>query len=297
MRMLSLLLAAIFAVTLQFTPFQGTAHAATAKERAAAKQKAALRAKRKRLKAKRAAAQKAARKAAKRRDARKRKTTRTSKKRTAQRRATKRRTSTRRTANRTTTRVARRTTTARKVNTRRRTVPAKYRRRTVFLRTNEKPGTIIVDTNKKFLYLVKGRGRAIRYGVGVGREGFGWGGEVKLARKAKWPSWTPPKEMIEREWKQNRRKVGFMKGGPGNPMGSRALYLHKRNAGDTGYRIHGTTEPWSIGLAMSSGCVRMLNKDVEHLYEQARVGSKVIIIGPGGPKKRGTYSTGLFGSL
>lgn len=170
---------------------------------------------------------------------------------------------------------------------RRKAPSAKYRRRSVSIQTNEKPGTIIVDTSTRYLYLVTSKNRAVRYGIGVGREGFEWQGVVKLARKAKWPSWTPPKEMIEREWRQNKRRVGFMKGGPKNPLGARALYLHNRG-GDTGYRIHGTNEPWSIGLSMSSGCIRLLNKDVEHLYERADKGAKVIVIGPNG-KDRGKY--------
>ena len=175
-----------------------------------------------------------------------------------------------------------------------RTVPSRFRRRTVRLKTPHRAGTVIVDTNKKYLYLVRGNNRAIRYGIGVGRQGFGWGGTVRVAHKAKWPSWTPPKEMIEREWRENRRRVGYMKGGPKNPLGARALYLYK-GRGDTGYRIHGTNEPWSIGLNMSSGCIRLLNKDVEDLYARVRVGAKVVVIGPGGPSRRQTYSAGLFG--
>ena len=183
----------------------------------------------------------------------------------------------------------------RKALQRRRAGPAsKYRRRTVSLRTNEKPGTIIVDSAKKYLYLVQPRGRAIRYGIGVGREGFGWGGVVKVGNKRKWPSWTPPKEMVEREWRQNKRRVGFMKGGPKNPLGARSLYLFQGNR-DTIYRIHGTNEPWSIGLNMSSGCIRLLNKDVTDLYERVRVGAKVIVIGPGGPSRKSVYRTGFFG--
>ena len=184
---------------------------------------------------------------------------------------------------------------AKKRRTYRRRAPArKYNRRNVSIRTNERPGTIIVDTSTKYLYLVTSKRRAIRYGIGVGREGFGWAGTVKLSRKAKWPSWTPPPEMVRREWKQNKRRVGFMKGGPKNPLGARALYLNNRH-GDTGYRIHGTNEPWSIGLNMSSGCIRMMNKDVEHLYERAKVGSKVVVIGPSGKgrKKYYTAATGL----
>lgn len=170
---------------------------------------------------------------------------------------------------------------------------AKYRRRTVRISTKERPGTIIVDTKAKFLYHVTSKNRAVRYGIGVGREGFGWNGTTRLARKAKWPSWTPPKEMVEREWRENKRRVGFMKGGPKNPLGARALYLHWPKGGDTGYRIHGTNEPWSIGLNMSSGCIRMMNKDVEHLYDQAKKGSKVVVIGPDGKNRRKYYSQGF----
>ena len=173
---------------------------------------------------------------------------------------------------------------------RRRGPAAKYKRRSVRISTKQKPGTIIVDTSTKFLYLVTGKNKAIRYGIGVGREGFEWQGEVRLARKAKWPSWTPPKEMVEREWRENRRKVGYMPGGPKNPLGARALYLYEKRGGDTGYRIHGTNEPWSIGLSMSSGCIRMLNKDVEHLYERAKTGSKVVVIGPKGKNRKKYYS-------
>jgi lipoprotein-anchoring transpeptidase ErfK/SrfK len=162
----------------------------------------------------------------------------------------------------------------------RRNPPAKYNRRTVPITTDENPGTIIIDTRKKFLYYVVDDRKAIRYGVGVGREGFGWSGEVKVQRKAKWPSWSPPPEMIAREWAQNKRRLPrVQKGGPDNPLGARALYLFKGRQ-DTQYRIHGTNEPWSIGLNMSSGCIRMLNPDVEDLYNRTKVGSKVVVIGP-----------------
>ena len=160
---------------------------------------------------------------------------------------------------------------------------AKYRRKVVRFQTDEKPGTIIVDTNNKFLYLVEGDRKATRYGIGVGREGFGWSGIMKVQRKAEWPSWTPPREMIARERKKGRILPTFVEGREGNlnnPLGARALYLYKgRN--DSGFRIHGTNEPWSIGLNMSSGCIRMMNKDVEHLYERTRLGAKVIVVGPG----------------
>lgn len=155
-----------------------------------------------------------------------------------------------------------------------------FLRRKVRLVTDEKPGTIIIDTNTKYLYYVQGQNRAIRYGVGVGREGFGWSGVVKVGRKAEWPDWRPPSNMIARERAKGHIIPPYMKGGPNNPLGARAMYLYKGNR-DTIFRIHGTNQPWTIGQNMSSGCIRMMNKDVEHLYEQAAVGSKVIVIGPG----------------
>jgi lipoprotein-anchoring transpeptidase ErfK/SrfK len=160
---------------------------------------------------------------------------------------------------------------------------AKYRRKVVRLETDEKPGTIIVDTNNKYLYLVEAGNKATRYGIGVGRDGFGWSGVMKVQRMAEWPTWVPPKEMIARERKKGRilpDRVEGVEGNLNNPLGARALYLYKgRN--DSGFRIHGTNEPWSIGLNMSSGCIRMMNKDVEHLYDRARIGAKVIVVGPG----------------
>jgi lipoprotein-anchoring transpeptidase ErfK/SrfK len=158
---------------------------------------------------------------------------------------------------------------------------SKYWRKKVRFQTNEKPGTIIVDTNTKYLYYVEGNNRATRYGVGVGREGFGWSGTVKVGRKAEWPSWRPPASMIARERRKGRKLPAYMKGGPNNPLGARALYLY-RGGRDTIFRIHGTNQPWTIGQNMSSGCIRMMNKDVEHLYKRADVGSKVIVIGPSG---------------
>ncbi len=160
-------------------------------------------------------------------------------------------------------------------------MPAKQFWRTkVRLSTDEPAGTIIVDTNNKYLYYVEGPNRATRYGIGVGREGFGWSGVVKVQRKAEWPGWTPPKEMIARERKKGHILPAFQEGGIDNPLGARALYLYKgRN--DSGFRIHGTNQPWTIGQNMSSGCIRMMNKDVEHLYDRASIGSKVIVIGPG----------------
>ena len=159
-------------------------------------------------------------------------------------------------------------------------VADKFKRRVVRLITDEKPGTIIIDTNNKFLYYVEGKNRATRYGVGVGRDGFGWSGVVKIGRKAEWPEWRPPAEMRRREAAKGHMLPVVQKGGVDNPLGARAMYLY--NGGrDTIFRIHGTNQPWTIGLNMSSGCIRMMNKDVEHLYDRAGVGSKVIVIGPG----------------
>jgi Uncharacterized protein conserved in bacteria len=159
-------------------------------------------------------------------------------------------------------------------------VAEKYKRRVVRLVTNEKPGTIIIDTNNKFLYYVEGKNRATRYGVGVGRDGFGWSGVVKIGRKAEWPEWRPPASMRAREAAKGHILPIVQKGGPDNPLGARAMYLYKGGQ-DTIFRIHGTNQPWTIGQNMSSGCIRMMNKDVEHLYERAPVGTKVIVVGPG----------------
>jgi lipoprotein-anchoring transpeptidase ErfK/SrfK len=148
----------------------------------------------------------------------------------------------------------------------------KFKRKVVDFNGSEAPGTIIVDTEDRFLYHVLDDGTAMRYGIGVGRDGFTWRGEQKVTRKAEWPGWTPPPEMIVRERKKGRNLPAFMPGGPKNPMGARALYL-----GNTVYRIHGTNEDWSIGQAVSSGCFRMWNEDVEHLYSQVPVGAKVVI--------------------
>jgi len=143
-----------------------------------------------------------------------------------------------------------------------------WERQIVFFRTNEAPGTVIVDTQDRFLYLVQGNNRALRYGIGVGREGFQWSGLVKIARKQEWPDWRPPPEMIQRQPYLPR----FMAGGPGNPLGARAMYL-----GATVYRIHGTNQPDTIGHAVSSGCFRLVNEDVIDLYDRVQVGTKVII--------------------
>ena len=145
----------------------------------------------------------------------------------------------------------------------------RFRRQLVNYDGNEKAGTIVIDTNERFLFLVMGEGQALRYGIGVGRPGFEWAGVKSVSRKAEWPDWTPPDDMLERRPDLPR----FMPGGPGNPLGARALYL-----GSSLYRIHGTNEPQTIGKAVSSGCIRMVNDDVIDLYNRVRVGTKVIVI-------------------
>ena len=147
-------------------------------------------------------------------------------------------------------------------------LPLQFRRQVVLYRSTEPPGTIIVQTAERFLYVVQPGGRALRYGIGVGREGFQWQGLQHITRKQEWPDWTPPAEMIARQPYLPR----FMAGGPGNPMGARALYL-----GETVYRIHGTNQPKTIGTAVSSGCFRLVNGDVIDLYDRIPVGTKVII--------------------
>ena len=139
--------------------------------------------------------------------------------------------------------------------------------------TGETPGTIVVDTGARYLYYVLPEGKAQRYGVGVGREGFGWSGRVAVGRKAEWPTWTPPAEMRKR---QPYLPVS-MKGGPNNPLGARALYLYDGGR-DTLFRIHGSNEPWTIGHAVSSGCIRMRNEDVIELYSRASVGTRVLVM-------------------
>jgi len=144
---------------------------------------------------------------------------------------------------------------------------------TVTYETMERPGTIVIDTNSRFLYLVTGNGQARRYGVGVGKPGFEWAGVHKVTRKSEWPVWTPPSEMIGREAAKGHYLPASMEGGPANPLGARAMYL-----GSTLYRIHGTNAPWTIGFAVSSGCIRMRNEDVVDLYERVKIGTKVIVI-------------------
>ena len=146
------------------------------------------------------------------------------------------------------------------------------RRQTVRYDGSYGAGTIIVNTSERRLYYTLGNGRAIKYGIGVGREGFTWAGSNRISRKAEWPGWTPPPQMIRREAAKGRKLPAYMPGGPENPLGARALYL-----GSTLYRIHGTNQPWTIGQAMSSGCIRMANDDVMHLYELAGVGTRVVV--------------------
>jgi lipoprotein-anchoring transpeptidase ErfK/SrfK len=151
----------------------------------------------------------------------------------------------------------------------RKALDPRFRRQVVPFTTREPAGTLIVDTPNTYLYLVLGNGQALRYGVGVGREGFTWSGTQRIAKMAEWPDWHPPAEMIERQPYLPR----FMAGGPGNPLGARAMYL-----GNTIYRIHGTNQPSTIGTFVSSGCIRLLNEDVEDLYGRVQVGTRVVVL-------------------
>jgi lipoprotein-anchoring transpeptidase ErfK/SrfK len=148
-------------------------------------------------------------------------------------------------------------------------IDPKFQRQEVMYPTDEKPGTIVIDTPNKFLYLVEDGGRALRYGIGVGRPGFTWAGVKTITAKREWPDWYPPSDMLARRPDLPR----YMSGGLDNPLGSRAMYL-----GSTLYRIHGSNEPWTIGTNVSSGCIRMRNADVEDLYGRVKVGTKVIVI-------------------
>lgn len=148
-------------------------------------------------------------------------------------------------------------------------VPERLRRAVVAFNTTEAPGTIVIDTGNTALYLVQGGGKAIRYGVGVGREGFTWSGVQTISRKAEWPDWHPPAEMIARQPYLPR----FMAGGPGNPLGARAMYL-----GSSEYRIHGTNDPSTIGKFVSSGCIRLTNEDVSDLFSRVNVGTRVVVL-------------------
>ena len=133
----------------------------------------------------------------------------------------------------------------------------------------EPAGTIVIDTPQRFLFLVQGDGTAMRYGIGVGRDGFTWTGVKSVSAKKEWPDWRPPEEMLQRR----PDLPGFMAGGPENPLGARAMYL-----GSSLYRIHGSNEPWTIGQAVSSGCIRLRNEDVIDLYDRVKVGSRVVVI-------------------
>jgi lipoprotein-anchoring transpeptidase ErfK/SrfK len=160
-------------------------------------------------------------------------------------------------------------------------VPEAYRRQEVPYATPHASGTLVVDTGARFLYLVLGDGRALRYGIGVGRDGFQWSGTAEIGRKASWPRWTPPKAMVARDRFAAKWARG-MPGGLKNPLGARALYLFK-NGADTLFRIHGTNQPSSIGQAASSGCVRMLNADIVDLYDRVGTGAEVVVINAAPP--------------
>jgi lipoprotein-anchoring transpeptidase ErfK/SrfK len=157
-----------------------------------------------------------------------------------------------------------------------------FLRKSVVFPTAEPAGTIVIDPQNHFLYFVEGGGRAIRYGVGVGRQGFGWSGVATIHDKQAWPDWYPPKEMIARQPELRRHVTELrsglgMAGGPGNPLGARAMYLWQGNK-DTLYRIHGTVEPWTIGTNVSSGCIRMINQDAIDLYERVTPGARVVVL-------------------
>ena len=154
-------------------------------------------------------------------------------------------------------------------------MPERFRRQVVSYNTREAPGTIIIDTPNTYLYYVLGGGRAIRYGIGVGRDGFTWSGIQTVARKQEWPDWNPPPEMIARQPYLPR----FMSGGPGNPLGARAMYL-----GNTIYRIHGTNAPSTIGQHVSSGCIRLTNEDVVDLFNRTSLGAKVVVLPDSGSR-------------
>src|ERR1700676_3431876 len=161
-------------------------------------------------------------------------------------------------------------------------LPERLRRAVVAFNTREAPGTVIIDTGNTVLYFVLGQGRAIRYGVGVGREGFTWSGVQTISRKAEWPDWHPPTEMIARQPYLPR----FMAGGPGNPLGARAMYL-----GSSVYRIHGTNDPSTIGKFVSSGCIRLTNEDVADLFSRVDVGTRVVVLPKSGVPRFEAQST------
>jgi lipoprotein-anchoring transpeptidase ErfK/SrfK len=169
-------------------------------------------------------------------------------------------------------------------------LPERLRRTIVAYDSREAPGTVIIDTGNTALYYVLGQGRAIRYGVGVGREGFTWSGVQTISRKSEWPDWHPPAEMIARQPYLPR----FMAGGPGNPLGARAMYL-----GSSEYRIHGTNDPSTIGKFVSSGCIRLTNEDVSDLFSRVNVGTKVVVLSKNAPhiaaRELGPMATQLSG--
>ncbi len=164
-------------------------------------------------------------------------------------------------------------------------IPEPFRRQVVEYTTDQAPGTIIIDPSQKVLYYVMGKNKALRYGIAVGKDGFQWSGEAVVSEKKPWPTWTPPKEMIERKPELEKWKDG-QPGGPTNPLGARAIYLLS-NGVDYGYRIHGTPEWQSIGRNASSGCIRMINQDVMDLYERVKGGEKVIVLTASGEMPKG----------
>jgi lipoprotein-anchoring transpeptidase ErfK/SrfK len=155
-------------------------------------------------------------------------------------------------------------------------IPERFHRQIVEWQGLDEPGTIVIDPSQRFLFLVMENGSAVRYGVGVGRAGFAWSGEAQIGMKRRWPRWVPPEDMVYRDAKA-LKWVNGMPGGPENPLGARALYLYA-NGQDTLFRIHGTNDPSSIGKAMSSGCIRMLNEDVADLFEHVEKGTKVVVL-------------------
>ena len=176
-----------------------------------------------------------------------------------------------------------------------------FARTVVAYPSRERPGTIVVDPSSHFLYLIQGHGQAIRYGVGVGAEGFVWSGPATIHSKQEWPDWYPPAEMLARKPELREHMVQLqsgigMKGGPDNPIGARAMYLWQGNK-DTLYRIHGTNEPWTIGTNVSSGCIRLTNEDIVDLYNRTPIGAKVIVFGTGNgilPRRLGLGSAPLL---
>jgi lipoprotein-anchoring transpeptidase ErfK/SrfK len=158
-----------------------------------------------------------------------------------------------------------------------RTVQPEFWRTEVEDPTGEKPGTLVVHTSERHLYLVEEGGRAIRYGVGIGREGFAWAGHGHIARKAEWPTWTPPSDMLVRDPSSVPYKNG-MPGGINNPLGARAMYIYNDKGVDTLYRVHGTNDPASIGTAVSSGCVRLIDQDVIDLFRRVPVGTHIVVV-------------------